>query len=136
MTGPGRVALDTHALLWWLGGDSRLSKKASRAIERSSEVVVSAMSVWEVAMLLSKGRIELDRPVAVWANDLAATDGIAVLPVDSPTAVLAAGLPSFHGDPADRMIVATAVLGHAELVTKDDRIQGWARASGQLVTVW
>jgi PIN domain nuclease of toxin-antitoxin system len=129
------VVLDTHALLWWLADDARLSKRARRAIERASVVGVSAISMWEVAMLVDKGRVALDRPVPTWANDVGSAAGVAVVPVDGPIAVMAGGLVDFHGDPADRIIVATAIGARASLVTKDDRIRGW-RGADQLTIVW
>ena len=66
MTTPSTV-LDTHALLWWLAEDGRLSKRARRTIDESPLVGVSAISMWEVAMLVAKRRVELDRPVATCA---------------------------------------------------------------------
>ena len=136
MTDAAEVVVDTHALLWWIAGDRRLSKAAKRALDRAALIDVSAISLWEVAMLASKQRIELDRPVAAWANDLAATPGVDVRPIDGSIAVAAAGLDDFHGDPADRLIVATSLAHRAALVTKDDRIRSWARSNGALATIW
>ncbi|MFN8024739.1 MAG: type II toxin-antitoxin system VapC family toxin [Acidimicrobiales bacterium] len=136
MTAGPAVMLDTHALLWWIAGDKRLSKVAKRSIDRATRIDVSAISLWEVAMLSEKGRIELDRPIGVWANDLAVTPGVSVRPVDAPIAVAAAQLHEFHGDPADRLIVATVIDSRVALVTKDDRIRTWASSSARVNTVW
>ncbi len=133
---PPSIVLDTHALLWWLAEDGRLSKRARRTIDESPLVGVSAISMWEVAMLVAKRRVELDRPVAVWANDLSATPGVAVLPIDGSTAVAAGELAEFHGDPADRLIVASTLTARARLVSKDDRIRSWAKSTGALTAVW
>ena len=104
-------------------------------IGEASVVGVSAISMWEVAMLVSKRRVELDRPVGMWANDLSATPGVAVLPIDGSIAVVAGELSEFHGDPADRLIVATALSVRAHLVSKDERIRSWAKVAGALTAV-
>ncbi|KYF62570.1 hypothetical protein BE11_50485 [Sorangium cellulosum] len=82
-------------------------------------------------MLASKGRIEMDRPARQWLEDALTNTGTILLPIEPAVAALAAQLP-LHGDPADRLIVATAITNGAELVTKDEQI----RASGLVVTIW
>jgi PIN domain nuclease of toxin-antitoxin system len=128
--------LDTHALLWWKAGGDRLSANAARQIARADTMLVSPVSCWEVAMLVGKGRIGLDREVAQWVRDLfddPATD-VAEL---SPVAATQAGeLDGFGGDPADRMLCATAAELAIPLVTKDRRVRAWARESKLIRTVW
>ena len=107
-------------------GDGRLGRVARREIERawqSDELAVSAISFWEVAMLVDKGRIRLDDNVQAWRREHL-EQGVVEVPVDGEIGIRATGLPSFHADPADRLIVATALAGH-RLVTSDRRILGW-----------
>ena len=132
----GELVLDTHALLWWLAGSSRMPKKLRTAIDRAPSITISAISVWEVGMLAAKGRIALDRDVDTWANDLDAMPEADVVAVDHRIAARAAALEEFHGDPADRLIVATAIARRAPLVTKDERIASWAKRSGVVDTRW
>ena len=124
------ILLDTHAALWLRAGDARLGPVARAEIERAwqaEEVAVSAMSFWEMAMLREKGRIEYPDDVSRWRLEQLG-QGLIEIPVDGEIGIRANGLRDFHADPADRIIVATAMNGH-ELVTADRRILDW---SGQL----
>jgi PIN domain nuclease of toxin-antitoxin system len=129
------ILLDTHALLWWQAGSDRLSAAANDAIAGADRVLVSPISCWEVAMLVTKGRVALDRAVARWVDDLGAgTVGFAEL---TPRVAAAAGsLEDFHGDPADRLIYATAADGRLPLVTKDRRLSDFARTDARVLTIW
>ena len=107
-------------------GDGRLGGVARRAIERawqSDELAVSAISFWEVGMLVHKGRIRLTGDVHAWRREQL-EQGVVEIPVDGETGIRAVGLTDFHADPADRLIVATAMAGH-HLVTSDRRILEW-----------
>jgi PIN domain nuclease of toxin-antitoxin system len=120
------ILLDTHALVWLDAGDERLGRRARRLIDQAlaeDDLAVSAISFWEVAMLEAKGRLRLHQEPQSWRGDLL-DRGLLELPVDGETGVRAARLADFHGDPADRLIVATALAGH-RLVTADERILGW-----------
>ena len=130
------VLLDTHVLLWWQAGSERLSSRASSRIEHARRLLVSPISFWEVAMLVQKGRIGLDRATGAWAGDFVAEDRVEVADLTPAVAVAAAELADFHGDPADRIIVATARSQGVTLLTKDDRIRTYARASGTISVVW
>lgn len=130
------IVLDTHVLLWWQAGSKRLSATARAAIERATSVGVSAISAFEIALLVDKGRVILDRPVDRWMTDLFATDGIEELALAARVATAAGPLNDFHGDPADRMIYATARGGGRPLVTKDARITSYARRTGEVTVVW
>lgn len=130
------IVLDTHALLWLLADDGRLSTRAVDAIGAADERLVSAVSFWEVAMLVEKGRVELDRPVRTWTNDVLAEGYVSETVLHADTAVVAGTLADFHGDPADRMIVAAAMAAGADLVTKDGSIQSWAVATGGITCIW
>lgn len=129
------VLLDTHALLFWQAGSDRLSEAASEAIGSADRVLVSPITCWEVAMLVSKGRIVLDRSVARWVDDLGAgTVDFAEL---TPRIAAAAGsLEDFHGDPADRLIYATAREARLALVTKDRRLTDHAAATNEVTIAW
>ena len=120
------ILLDTQVLLWSRFGAARLGRRARQQIERSARegsVAVSAVSFWEVAMLHHKGRLTLLRSVASWRQALL-QEGLVEIPMDGEIGIRAATLPDFHADPADRLIVATALEGH-RLVTADRRILDW-----------
>ena len=127
--GPGGralILLDTNALLWLRLGDRRLGNNARREIERawrSDAVAVSAISFWEVAMLVNRGRIRLADDVRSWRREHL-EQGVVEIPVDGEIGLRAVELADFHADPADRLIVATALAGH-RLVTSDRRILEW-----------
>jgi PIN domain nuclease of toxin-antitoxin system len=129
------VLLDTHAWVWLLNGDPKIGRKARNAIERSlsdEAVLLSAISPWEVAMLVSKGRLALDRDVGEWVQAAVSLTGIRVEPISPEIAVASTRLPgSMHADPADRLIVATARYLGAVLITDDQLLLGYA-ATGHL----
>lgn len=119
--------LDTHVLLWLRVGEQRLGPRARREIDRawrSDEVCVSSISFWEISMLQKKGRIALRSEIEPWRHELL-SEGIIEIPIDGQVGIRAVGLVGFHSDPADRLIVATALNGH-RLVTADERILDWA----------
>lgn len=130
------VLLDTHVVLWWQAESGQLSSKARKHIESASNRFVSPVTFWELTMLIVKGRVQLDRPTVAWVNDFLASDRVAVAELTPGAAVLAGELEGFHGDPADRMIVASAIAAGVPLVTKDSKIRQWAKASRALTTVW
>jgi PIN domain nuclease of toxin-antitoxin system len=130
------IVLDTHALIWWVEGVG-LSKAARAAIEREieadGEIGISAMSAWEVMLLVKKGRLALAMEVGRWFEKVSRISRVRLLPMDRNIAIEAADLPGdFHKDPADRMIVATARSLSAPLVTKDRRIQSYEHVR----TIW
>jgi PIN domain nuclease of toxin-antitoxin system len=124
------VVLDTHALVWLLEAAPALgstSRAAADAALARGELSVSAMTFFEVAMLQRRGRISLLRPVGAWRRT-ALSMGVVEIPVAGETTILAVELDDFHADPADRIIVATALAGGSELVTADRRILDWSGA--------
>lgn len=129
------VIVDTHALLWRFGDAGRLSRLARTAIDDASTVSVAAISFWEVGMLRAKGRIQLDRPTTTWRRDLLVDDRYREIDVTGTIGIVAAELDDFHGDPADRLIVACALAHDLPLVTIDQRIHDWS-ASARLDVVW
>jgi len=121
------IVLDTHALVWMDSGAASLGKRTIQLIDQALEedaLAVSAISFWEVGMLINKGRLSMDFPPDVWRKDLLSR-GLVELPVDGKAGIDAANLQNFHGDPADRIIVATAILSDASLVTADEKILKW-----------
>jgi len=129
------VVLDTHALVWWADESPELSPQAGEAIASAPAVFVSAITFWEIGMLVAKGRIRLDRSPEDWQFAVLAQPRLAELPVSADVARIAAELPEFHGDPADRMIVASAVATQRDLVSRDTRIAAWAASAG-LTCIW
>ena len=123
--------LDTHVWLWVVcGGKSELRKPAASAIERAatrSALVISAISVWEVAMLESKGRIQLQMECLEWVDAAIRRAGLRIIPLSTEIAVASTRLPGEpHGDPADRIIAATARHENAVLLTRDRSLLDYA----------
>jgi PIN domain nuclease of toxin-antitoxin system len=122
--------LDTHAWIWWVSEDRRLSRQARREIDKAradDALWLSLISIWEVAKRVEKGQLVLDRPLDDWLD--AATDrtGLHLAELTRPILAESCRLPPpFHGDPADQIIVATARDRDAVLVTKDQQIQQYA----------
>ena len=130
--------LDTHVLLWWLSGGQRLSAAAATAIDTAERVLVSPISCWEIGMLARAGRIELDRPIASWIARLFDDRRSAVAQLSPEAAGWAGALDeaAFPGDPADRLIYATAREHRIPLVSKAARIRSFAEVAGDVLVVW
>lgn len=117
---------DTHTLIWLWTGDGHLGSSARQVVDgalQDGELAVSAMSFWEVAMLRGKGRLDFPEDVAAWRREILG-QGVMEIAVDGEIGIRANELADFHADPADRIIVATALNGH-QLVTADRRILDW-----------
>ncbi|WP_109994799.1 type II toxin-antitoxin system VapC family toxin [Salinisphaera sp. LB1] len=125
------IVLDTHVLVWWVTGDRQLSPHAKTAIEteRSAAdgiVLVSAISAWEIAMLVKAERLTLTMALDDWLETVSAIDGVRFVPLDNDVGVESTRLPGeFHTDPADRMIVALARHLNVPLVTADTKIRAY-----------
>jgi len=127
------LLLDTHVWIWLINGDQQLkSSKAITHIEKAaqhSNIRISAISVWETGMLEAKGRISLKYDCIEWVNHALAGPGISLLPLTPEIAIKSSRLPGiFHGDPADRIIVASAMGINASLVTKDRKILKYCKS--------
>jgi PIN domain nuclease of toxin-antitoxin system len=121
------ILLDTHVLIWLDEGSHRLGKKALQQINKEFEggvIAVSAISFWEISMLIQKQRLEIQMPLDDWRGELIQS-GIQEIPVDGSIAIYSGGLQNFHGDPADHLIVATSLKLDATLVTADQKILSW-----------
>lgn len=119
------VLLDTHVWIWWLLGSDALSVRERAGLDRAASrgsTRLAAVSLWEAQMLHAKGRLRLDRPFDAWIREAAAA--VTVLPLDTEVVIAVNDLPpTFHGDPADRLIVATARAHVTPLATHDRGIR-------------
>ena len=117
------IVLDTHVLIWAISDDVRLGKSTRTLIEQSAQtgrVAVSAITPWEIALLVEKGRLRLGHEVRFWIDVALALPGIFLVPIEPTIAVDSVSLPGdLHADPADRLIVSTARNLNAPLVTGD-----------------
>lgn len=130
---PARILLDTHVWIWMVSGEmDRIAPSAVEQIRRGAErgrLLVSAISVWEVAMLQAKGRITLSLELEEWVRRGLAAPGVRLAELSPEILVESTRLPGEpHGDPADRMLIATARRMGAALVTRDTAILGYARS--------
>ncbi len=138
------ILLDTHAVLWWADGDrQRLSDAALEAIDREIEsasqpdgspgLLVSAISCWEVAMLVQRGRLALSLDVERWLTLLISHPAVRLVALEPAVAVAATRLPEpFHADPADRFLVAQARALAIPLISADSKI----RSYGHVRSLW
>lgn len=121
------IILDTHILIWWCNGDPKLSTRAIERIEEAlcsdESILISSITAWEIGMLVAKKRLTLTMDVDTWLQTVAEIDQVKFIPIDNKVAVESTRLPDeFHGDPADRMIVALARTLSAPLLTADEKI--------------
>jgi PIN domain nuclease of toxin-antitoxin system len=124
------IIADTHAWFWWLSDRTLLSPAAHEALVRN-DIAISPITFWEIAMLASRNRIRLDRPAAEWLREALTRSETVVVDL-SPEIAAAAALMESVRDPADRIIVATALHHNVPLVTKDHKIT----AAGLVTTIW
>ena len=128
------VLLDTHIWLWWQLGQPELSRREREALDALAAAgtppALSAISLWEAQMLVEKHRLTMDVPLAYWLPTAAAPETVTLLPMDVEVVLALDNLPkSFHGDPADRIIVATARAHGLPLATRDGNIRRSRAAS-------
>jgi PIN domain nuclease of toxin-antitoxin system len=121
-----RLLLDTHALLWWLDGSRRLSRKARAAIgDEANSVFVSAASAWEITTKARLGKLPGAVDVAADVAGCVAGQGFSAMDITIPHAQRAGRLPGDHRDPFDRMLVAQAHLEDLPVVSDDDVFDGY-----------
>lgn len=130
------IVLDTHAWIWWVSNPEFLSEKAKQVIDEAvtnRNVLISTISTWEVAMLVSRGRLKLTMRPDDWVAASEALPFFDFVPVSNSIALKSVQLPGvLHNDPADRIIIATAISLGAVLVTKDEKIRNYEHVK----TVW
>ena len=131
------IVLDTHILIWWVDSPQKLSKKAREIIEKEKlkkgNISVSSISALEIYRLVKNGRLQLTTPIESWMGKIESLPSIQFIPVDNSIASLSVALPNFdHEDPADRIIIATALNIGAKLITSDKRILKYKKVK----TIW
>lgn len=126
------IVLDTHAWIWWSSDPARLGRRGRAALETADRIGIPSICCFEVAAALARGRITIDRSPLEWLEQALALPRVALLPLTPAVAVKATQLGAFHGDPADRLIVATAMLHAATLISRDKNIRQFAAVA----TVW
>lgn len=126
------ILLDTHIWVRWQNAPETLPPNILGWLAESDVLAVSAISCWEVAMLARKRRIELNMSIDEWIDEaLAFTDQC--LSIDRNILLLAANLPEYHRDPADRIIIATAIIYQAKLISLDSQFPAYAELEGLLL---
>jgi PIN domain nuclease of toxin-antitoxin system len=131
------IVLDTHVLVWWVDGETKkLSRKARQALERHGErheLLVSSVSIFEITTLERRGRLRFRIPASEWLAQVRRLPEYRIEPLTDDVAERAGQFgDAFPGDPADRLISATALLAGVPLVTHDERLRG----VGYLNTIW
>ena len=127
------LLLDTCTLLWLVGQQQHLSEQAKAALTKSSgSLFISAISAFEIGVKSQKGLLTLPMPVATWLRQAMELHGIDYLAVDCEVAIRATQLPNLHRDPADRIIIATAMVHQLKIITPDQHIQAYP----EIETVW
>ena len=123
------IVLDTHAWIWLVSSPAYLSETAKGIIDTAvteRNIYISAISTWEVAILVARGRLELTMSAGDWVAASEAIPFLNFVPVSNSIALKSVELPgALHNDPADRIIIATAVSMGAILVTKDEKIRNY-----------
>jgi len=129
------VLLDTHVWVWWLLGSNRIANNERQELDRLASqgaLRIAAVSLWEAQMLHAKGRLTLDRPFEMWLREAAAADVVQIVPLAVEVVIQLDKLPrSFHGDPADRLIVSSCRAHKIPLATHDRAIR-----KSRVTTLW
>jgi len=130
------IVLDTHAWIWFISNPNYLSKRAGNAVNAAVEdksILISSISAWEVALLVAKERLKLTLDISDWIGKSENLPFIQFVPVSNAIAVKSVNLPlPLHPDPADRIIIATALSVGAPLVTKDKKLLDYS----PIKTIW
>ena len=120
------ILLDTHVWIWFLSDPELVSSKARELIDKAAQkdaIYISSISVWEMALLVLKKRLVLKLELSDWISKAESLNFLQFLPVDNAIALKSANLPPpLHSDPADRIIIASALALNVPLITKDEKI--------------
>ena len=127
------IVLDTHVWYRWVTPADPLPAPIQSLIARADAVVVSAISIWEIARLAQRGRIDLKRDIRVWLPIALSGAHIGCLPITEPIALRAALLPEIHRDPADRLIISTAIETASNLISFDAVFPNYAELQELLI---
>jgi PIN domain nuclease of toxin-antitoxin system len=128
------IILDTHIWLWWVNSDAdALGTKRKELIEAADTVAVSAISCFEVAWLERHDRIELPCDRISWYEKALQGSGIMLLPITPQIAGMAVDLPEHHSDPQDRIIIATALVHEAQLMSVDRKFSLYEELARRLL---
>lgn len=118
-----RLLLDTHIWLWYLRGSNRLPPAFRRAIDRGPDAPwLSPASIWEIALLVGSGRLGIETPLREWIDNMTAALPMREAPITNEVALVGEEVALAHRDPADRFIVATAIVYDLTLMTLDGRL--------------
>jgi len=130
------IVLDTHVWVLFVSNPELLSKRAKKSLDTAMEekgILISSISTWEVALLVAKKRLRLTLSVTDWIAKSEALPFITFIPVDNSVSIKSVNLPQpLHNDPADRIIIATAISMGTPLVTKDEKILKYPHVQ----TIW
>lgn len=138
MTATKSLLLDTHIWIWLANGDPLLSPSSRQLINKAAyeqKIFVSVISVWEIAMLQMKNKIKLEQSISSWIKQALAPPEITLLPLSPEIAVESCNLPrTFQGDPADRILVASARLEKLTLITRDEKLIAYG--AEKIANIW
>lgn len=135
MNGSHLLIMDTHIWIWWVKQDSQLPAEIEKRLtEHPGALAISSVSVYEAILQIRRGRVTIDLPLEEWLLAATAEADIAVLNVNVEIAAKAAALPLHHGDPLDRLILASAIHYDALLASVDAKFPAYEALSGRLVS--
>lgn len=125
------ILMDTHTLVWWVASPAKLSPLAKSILDASpakDKFLVSAISFWEIALLVTKHKLKLSQSLDAWLNQIKLIPDLTIIYLTADIAVASVTLPDFtYPDPADRIIAATALTLNCPLITKDQKLHAYPR---------
>jgi PIN domain nuclease of toxin-antitoxin system len=128
------IVLDTHIWVNWIvGGNNALPKAVVAAMDAESRLAISAISCFEVALLVKRGKLEFPLPVAEWIIEATVNSGVESLPISCEIANKSVVIADVHRDPADRIIIATALVHNAKLASIDSVFPGYTELQDRLI---
>ena len=121
-----RHLIDSQSLIWYVDQDHLLGAAAHAAITNpANDLLLSAATVWEIAIKVGLGKLTLSLPFRQWMNQAIADLGLRLLPITVEYADVQAGLPRHHGDPFDRLLVAQAMVENVPVISADPRLDAY-----------